>query len=53
MTNADRIRAMSDEELAENVIVVRATKDYCQGVCHKGMNCYECRLEWLKKEVDE
>ena len=53
ITNADRIRAMSDEELAENVIVVRATTDYCQGVCKKGMNCYKCRLEWLKKEVDD
>lgn len=53
ISNADKIRAMSDEELAENVIVVKAPTDYCHGPCNKDMNCYKCRLEWLKKEVDD
>ena len=52
VTNADRIRAMTDEELAENVIVL-ANDDYCGGPDRcKGRSCYKCRLEWLKKEVN-
>lgn len=53
MTNADRIRAMSDEELAEWLWM------YCNGsakpweVCtEKYKSCYECWIEWLKQEGD-
>ena len=45
-TNADRIRAMTDEELAEML---------CNGTC-KYCHSYnkDCdTLEWLKKEVEE
>ena len=56
-SNADRIRAMSDEELAEHILVIKATKDYCNGDCNcliqKDKTCYKCRLEWLRKEADE
>ena len=49
-TNSDRIRAMSDEELA-NVVVCPHCKtnwDKCTD------DCFACRLEWLKQpaEVD-
>ena len=59
-TNADRIRAMSDEELAkmilqiascdkENVMCVPTEYKHsgkCDGHCLKG------RLDWLKQEAD-
>ena len=41
MTNADRIRSMSDEELAE--FIYDKNED----------GSYEAWLEWLKKEVEE
>ena len=55
-TNADRIRAMSDEELAEQLIQYRDDwADYCT---HKG--CYatqkeavEAETEWLKQPAEE
>ena len=48
-TNADRIRAMSDEELAE-LIVVRI-KD----IHHQGMRelAYSAWLEWLQKPAEQ
>lgn len=50
-SNADRIRSMTDEELAQ---VVRNPCDivdhYPAGWC-KERNCgYKCALEWLKQE---
>lgn len=53
-TNADRIRAMTDEELAQ---VVRNPCDivdhYPAGWC-KERNCgYKCALEWLKQEATD
>lgn len=52
-TNADRIRSMTDEELAQ---VVRNPCDivdhYPAGWC-KERNCgYKCALEWLKQEAE-
>lgn len=55
-TNADRIRSMSDEELAEFM------KPYDSGCprwkempipCSKRTNCRECWLDWLREEVTE
>lgn len=48
-TNADRIRSMSDEELAE-LIVVRV-KD----IHHQGMRelAYSAWLEWLQKPAEK
>lgn len=45
-TNADRIRSMSDEELATLLI------NWCAGVECKSSNCRDCAREWLKEEVD-
>ncbi len=52
MTNADRIRQMSDEELAE--FLMKPTKIISKYECEDCENdCTECVLEWLKKEVDD
>lgn len=47
MTNADRIRAMSDEELA--VYLFRKVQDIFD---HRFFTCSDM-LDWLKQEVDE
>ena len=48
LTNGDRIRAMTDEELAEFLGTFT-----CSGVdaddCSRTDDCAECRLAWLKK----
>ena len=51
MTNGERIRQMTDEELAElRVIGMRfCTIPNCEE--HHG-NCKNCILEWLKEESD-
>lgn len=50
MTNGDRIRAMTDEELAESLSGSVA----CTHVTGcLDTSCYECTLEWLKQEVSE
>lgn len=55
-SNADRIRAMSDEELAD-WIFDRAKCQNCKElpcVKHdKGTDCRELWLDWLKQEVDD
>lgn len=46
-TNADRIRAMSDEALADIVICPHVNNwDLCKNDCHT------CRLEWLKQPAE-
>lgn len=56
ITNADRIRSMTDEELADWLGV------YCNGQtaqevgkpCVSGMgSCEECWLDWLREEVTD
>lgn len=48
-TNADRIRSMTDEELAKSI-----TDDLCDRVCHSPLscdgNCETQVLAWLKQE---
>lgn len=49
LTNADRIRAMSDEELAE--FILGGQPDFCHlGMCDDGETCEGCCLNWLRKE---
>ena len=57
MTNADRIRKMTDEELAESF-----TEEYNGGFTFScpvfvtdctERDCRECLLEWLKQRVSE
>ena len=47
-TNADRIRSMSDEELAEAFV-----KNCIGRKCDHAESCYSCWLDWLKQEVTE
>lgn len=53
MTNADRIRAMTDEELAtwliERIPCHRCPIEECNG---GHQNCTDFWLDWLKQEVD-
>lgn len=66
ITNADRIRNMTDEELAEHIITTPAYET-CIKFCKNREECYaimemdndipeewckQCLLEWLKKEVE-
>lgn len=53
MSNADRIRAMTDEELAEFFTFCDSCvifKDECRT---KGYACKQRWLDWLKEEVDD
>lgn len=54
MTNGDKIRAMTDEDLAMNIMCpnenglgdIECDRD-------DSCNCYNCILKWLKGEVEE
>ena len=51
-SNADRIRAMTDEELA-HAFAYQCAGRVCRGIPFDGPNeCENCWLEWLKKEAD-
>ena len=53
MTNADRIRAMSDEELAEFIKHIKVRAAFCKAV--KDNDAFEalCSAEWLKRPTEE
>ena len=47
ITNADRIRAMTDDELVEWL-------DFCpQLYCEASADCRKCVLNWLKQPVEK
>lgn len=52
MTNADRIRNMTDEELAKllstGTFICEGRKDICENM----PGCEECRLAWLKAPAE-
>lgn len=51
-TNADRIREMDDEKLAE---VIMCPHDGDEGACRgtpDAQTCIECCLEWLHKSAE-
>lgn len=57
VTNGDRIRAMSDEELAESGLVPCPYNDDGFGECKYGWHdreqtCEECIAEWLKQPAE-
>lgn len=53
MTNAKRIRQMTDENLACILGMLPFTPPGINEPCMlQGMTCNQCWLEWLKKEAD-
>ena len=53
MTNADRIRSMTDEELAEFIKHIKVRAAFCKAV--KDNDAFEalCSAEWLQKPAEE
>ncbi len=51
MTKADRIRAMSDEELANWIDQMFGRSDWCDNQCYD-MDCVACIQRWLEKTVE-
>ena len=53
MTNADRIRAMNDEELAEFIKHIKVRAAFCKAV--KNNDAFEelCSAEWLQMPAEE
>ena len=52
LTNAQKIRSMTDEELAE--FLADAAADYCHvGLCKDGETCRICCLRWLQQPSGE
>ena len=52
MTNADRIRSMTDEELA--VFLADADAEHCHvSLCKDGETCRICCLRWLQQPYRE
>lgn len=57
-TNADRIRAMTDEELVKcfwDIGVWDSFEDgkFCDNNCNAEHNCDLCRLKWLQQPYEE
>ena len=53
MTNADRIRTMSDKELAEFIKHIKVRAAFCKAV--KDNDAFEalCSAEWLQRPAEE
>lgn len=57
MTNADRIRAMSDEELVSFLLKIFGNGCFGEGMfpyhpCPKDRNCKNCGLDWLQQPAE-
>ena len=55
MTNADRIRSMTDEEIATLIILNCQGREcpdtsFCRSEEEAAERCWKCWLEWLKQE---
>ena len=59
MTNADKIRAMTDEELIKYFrvgicsMIQMEEKKWCRAVKGNGTGCFDCQYNWLKQEVED
>ena len=49
LTNADRIRSMSDEELAEFIVNIKARAAFCKAVGNNEAFEKLCSGEWLQQ----
>lgn len=61
LTNADRIRAMTNKELAEYLFERGNEQEYCYGICtyqdeceeiHTREFCIQKIIDWLQKEAE-
>ena len=53
LSNADRIRSMSDEELAKWMLSPGiCIRDFADVKCD-GVSCKECRIDWLRQPAEE
>ena len=52
LTNADRIRAMSDEELANIIAGTPICEESYMDCLLEGRDCETCLLEWLKQPAE-
>lgn len=50
LANADRIRAMGNEELAK---IIMCPYDNGHNSCVPGSNCLDCCLKWLQQPCEE
>ena len=53
MINADRIRSMTDEELAMALLCVLRNLLKSDNVCDFSHDCKDCTMSWLQKESEE
>ena len=55
MTNGDRIRAMTDEELIDTFSLEdKCPPDYCgSAFCNESDTCRDCWIRWLQKPTTE
>ena len=53
MINADRIRRMTDKELAMALLCVLRNLLKSDKVCDFSHDCKDCTLAWLQKESEE
>ena len=53
LTNADRIRAMSDEELVEFIKNIKVRAALCKSVGNNDAFEELCSAEWLQQPVEE
>ena len=51
MTNGERIRSMSDEEIADAMKRYACPPDRDWYDCKWGGDCVACRLDWLRQEA--
>ncbi len=52
LTNADRIRNMTDEELAKLLSTGTFICEELKDICEDMPGCEECRWAWLKAPVE-
>ena len=53
MTNYEKIKNMSVEEMVDFMVLVNASGcDCCKGIC-AGMSCNDGFKNWLESEADE
>ena len=59
MTNADRIRAMTDEELVNFLMrLMGHAQCFAEGIfpyhpCPQNHNCKQCGIDWLQQPAEE